>query len=82
MFGSLLEHPLVAADALDRYPQLVSMFDKELDCCKLLYSKHIQAAEELGETTTTASYSILVQFNHLTERRRSEQSLCMDPTRV
>ncbi|TMS22638.1 hypothetical protein E3U43_012903 [Larimichthys crocea] len=50
MFGSLLEHPLVAADALDRYPQLVSMFDKELDCCKLLYSKHIQAAEELGWT--------------------------------
>ncbi|KAM9424094.1 dynein axonemal heavy chain 9 isoform 2-T2 [Pholidichthys leucotaenia] len=45
MFGSLLERPSVATDALDRYPWLVSMFDKELDCCKLLYDKHVQAAE-------------------------------------
>nr|XP_004569740.1 dynein heavy chain 9, axonemal [Maylandia zebra] len=48
MFGSLLERPLVATDALDKYPLLVSMFDKELDCCKILYNKHIQAAEEWG----------------------------------
>ncbi|XP_030610318.1 dynein axonemal heavy chain 9 isoform X3 [Archocentrus centrarchus] len=48
MFGSLLERPLVAADALDRYPLLVSMFDKELDCCKILCNTHIQAAEERG----------------------------------
>uniref|UniRef100_A0A3Q3NPA1 Dynein heavy chain 9, axonemal-like n=1 Tax=Labrus bergylta TaxID=56723 RepID=A0A3Q3NPA1_9LABR len=48
MFGCLLERPLVAADAQDRYPQLVSMFDKELDCCKLLYNKHIMAAKDLG----------------------------------
>lgn len=50
MFGSLLERPLVATDALDRYPLLVSMFDKELDCCKRLYDKHIQTAEEQGES--------------------------------
>ncbi|XP_044194722.1 dynein heavy chain 9, axonemal isoform X6 [Thunnus albacares] len=50
MFGSLLERPLVAEDALDRYPLLVSMFDRELDCCKRLYNKHIQIAEELGFT--------------------------------
>lgn len=49
MFGSLLERPLVAADALDRYPNLVFMFDKELDCCKVLYNKHIQSAEALGK---------------------------------
>lgn len=54
MFGSLLERPLVATDALDRYPLLVSMFDKELDCCKLLYNKHIHTAEELGETQNDA----------------------------
>ncbi|KAM7382161.1 hypothetical protein PAMA_012837 [Pampus argenteus] len=48
MFGGLLERPLVAEDALARYPLLVSMFDRELDCCKLLYNKHIQIAEELG----------------------------------
>uniref|UniRef100_A0A668AEI7 Dynein axonemal heavy chain 17 n=1 Tax=Myripristis murdjan TaxID=586833 RepID=A0A668AEI7_9TELE len=50
MFGSLLERPLVAADAQDRYPLLVSMFDEELHCCKLLFNKHIQSAEELGYT--------------------------------
>ncbi|GAA6225045.1 dynein heavy chain 9, axonemal [Lates japonicus] len=50
MFGSLLERPLVGADALDRYPLLVSMLDKELDCCKLLYNRHIQTADELGSS--------------------------------
>lgn len=50
MFGSLLERPLVAADVMARYPLLVSMLDKELDCCKLLYDKHIQTAEELGKS--------------------------------
>uniref|UniRef100_A0A671VQH4 Dynein axonemal heavy chain 17 n=1 Tax=Sparus aurata TaxID=8175 RepID=A0A671VQH4_SPAAU len=50
MFGSLLQRPLVAADAQDRNPLLVSMMDRELDCCKLLFNKHIQTAEELGES--------------------------------
>lgn len=49
MFGGLLERPLVATDALDRFPLLVSMFDKELDCCTRLYKKHINTAEERGE---------------------------------
>uniref|UniRef100_A0A4W6G5D9 Dynein axonemal heavy chain 17 n=1 Tax=Lates calcarifer TaxID=8187 RepID=A0A4W6G5D9_LATCA len=57
MFGSLLERPLVGADALDRYPLLVSMLDKELDCCKLLYDRHIQTADELGETLQRHEYS-------------------------
>ncbi|XP_068610643.1 dynein axonemal heavy chain 9 [Brachionichthys hirsutus] len=48
MFGSLLERPLVAAEALDRYSLLVSMFDEELDRCKLLYDKHVQTAVERG----------------------------------
>ncbi|XP_068439704.1 dynein axonemal heavy chain 9 isoform X3 [Clinocottus analis] len=50
MFGGLLERPLVATDALERYPLLVSMFEKELDCCKGLYNTHIHTAEELGWT--------------------------------
>ncbi|KAM4623876.1 dynein axonemal heavy chain 9 isoform 1-T1 [Polymixia lowei] len=50
MFSSLLERPLVAVDAQDRYPLLVSVFDKELDCCKLLFNKHTQHAEDLGYT--------------------------------
>ncbi|XP_061561508.1 dynein heavy chain 9, axonemal isoform X3 [Phycodurus eques] len=48
MFGGLLERPLVAKYALDRYPRLVSMFDKDLDTCKLLYHEHINIANEMG----------------------------------
>uniref|UniRef100_A0A665X2B6 Dynein, axonemal, heavy chain 9 n=1 Tax=Echeneis naucrates TaxID=173247 RepID=A0A665X2B6_ECHNA len=48
MFGSLLERPLVAAVALVKYPALVSLFDGELDSCKLLYNKHILKAEQSG----------------------------------
>ncbi|XP_034427399.1 dynein heavy chain 9, axonemal [Hippoglossus hippoglossus] len=48
MFGSLLERPLVAADAVSRYPLLVTVFEKELNSCKLIYDKHIQLTEELG----------------------------------
>ena len=49
MFGSLLERPLVAADALSRYPLLVTVFEKELNCCKFIYDKHIQLTEERGK---------------------------------
>uniref|UniRef100_A0A6Q2WZ44 Dynein axonemal heavy chain 17 n=1 Tax=Esox lucius TaxID=8010 RepID=A0A6Q2WZ44_ESOLU len=50
MFGSLLERPLMAAEAQNRYPVLISLFDRELDCCKELFKKHTQTAEELGYT--------------------------------
>lgn len=57
MFGSLLERPLVAADALVRYPELVFMFDKELDYCKILYKKHFQSAQgEVLHTSWIHSY--------------------------
>ncbi|KAJ0060498.1 hypothetical protein NL108_014189, partial [Boleophthalmus pectinirostris] len=45
MFGSLLERPLVAADAVDRYTTLVSMFDQELDSVRLMYTKCLQEAD-------------------------------------
>ncbi|XP_072311900.1 dynein axonemal heavy chain 9 [Eucyclogobius newberryi] len=48
MFGSLLERPLVAVDAMDRYPILVSMFDQELDRTRLIYTRRLQAADQLG----------------------------------
>ncbi len=82
MFGSLLERPLVATDAVDRYPLLVSMFDKELDCCKRLYNKHIQTAEELGESHNDACILHSTQFSHLTERCVSAGCKFMDPTRL
>ncbi|KAL6475225.1 hypothetical protein MHYP_G00162650 [Metynnis hypsauchen] len=50
MFGSLLERPLIGADAQKKYPALITMFDKELDCCKTLYKRHMQSDEELGYT--------------------------------
>lgn len=50
MFGSLLERPLLAGDVQERYPRLISMFDKELDCCKFLYDQRMKTAEDLGES--------------------------------
>lgn len=50
MFGSLLERPLVAAYALNQYPRLIAMFDKELDCCKVIFDRHVQTLEDLGES--------------------------------
>ncbi|KAM3592376.1 uncharacterized protein V6R79_017533 [Siganus canaliculatus] len=50
MFGGLLERPIVAGVAVERYPVLVSLFDKELECCQILYNKHVQAAADLGWT--------------------------------
>lgn len=49
MFGSLLERPLVAAYALNQYPRLIAMFDKELDCCKVIFDRHVQTLEDKGE---------------------------------
>ncbi|XP_074463654.1 dynein axonemal heavy chain 9 isoform X3 [Larus michahellis] len=48
MFGSLLERPLIAADAADKYPVLIRMFNSALDHARLIYSRHIQAERELG----------------------------------
>lgn len=50
MFGRWLERPLVAAYALNQYPRLIAMFDKELDCCKVIFDKHVQTLEDLGES--------------------------------
>lgn len=49
MFGSLLERPLVASDAQSRFTLLWSIFDQELDHCKVLFNKHMGAVDELGE---------------------------------
>lgn len=62
MFGGLMERPLVAADALDRYPKLVFMFDKELDCCKVLFNNCIQTAEALGEILNNSCIVMVFYF--------------------
>uniref|UniRef100_A0A3Q2SZQ2 Dynein axonemal heavy chain 9 n=1 Tax=Fundulus heteroclitus TaxID=8078 RepID=A0A3Q2SZQ2_FUNHE len=48
MFGSLIERPLIALDAMSRFPFLRSMFDEELDSCKLLYNNQKKAMKELA----------------------------------
>uniref|UniRef100_A0AAV2JZN7 Dynein heavy chain tail domain-containing protein n=1 Tax=Knipowitschia caucasica TaxID=637954 RepID=A0AAV2JZN7_KNICA len=50
LFGSLCERSLVAADAVSRYPILLSMFDQELDNTRVLYRRHIQAADQRAWT--------------------------------
>uniref|UniRef100_A0A3P9HI63 Dynein heavy chain tail domain-containing protein n=1 Tax=Oryzias latipes TaxID=8090 RepID=A0A3P9HI63_ORYLA len=42
MFGSLLEHPLIAVDAEREISSLLNMFDKELNGYKLLYYQHLE----------------------------------------
>uniref|UniRef100_A0A672V8T9 Dynein axonemal heavy chain 17 n=1 Tax=Strigops habroptila TaxID=2489341 RepID=A0A672V8T9_STRHB len=48
MFGSLLERPVIAADAADKYSVLISMFHSALGHARLIYARHIQAELELG----------------------------------
>ncbi|XP_066468990.1 dynein axonemal heavy chain 9 [Tiliqua scincoides] len=48
IFGSLMERPLVAAVAYPKCQLLITMFDRDLDDAKLIYSKHIQEEMELG----------------------------------
>lgn len=49
MFGSLLEHPLIAVDAEREISSLLNMFDKELNGYKLLYYQHMEKLHCLGE---------------------------------
>lgn len=64
MFGSLLDRPLVATYALNQYPRLIAMFDNELDCCKVIYDRHIQTSEELGESPNGV-FKIIFLFSRL-----------------
>ncbi|XP_053720928.1 dynein heavy chain 9, axonemal [Synchiropus splendidus] len=48
MFGTLLRRPLVDEIFMDRYPCLVTMFDKNLDSCKFIYNCQIKEEKERG----------------------------------
>ncbi|XP_053528697.1 dynein axonemal heavy chain 9 isoform X1 [Artibeus jamaicensis] len=46
--GNLLERPLVAQDASDKYLMLIQMFNQELDTVRIIYGQHVQEKAELG----------------------------------
>ncbi|XP_070082665.1 dynein axonemal heavy chain 9 isoform X5 [Equus caballus] len=46
--GNLLERPLVAQDASDKYLVLIQMFNQDLDTVRIIYSQHVQEEAELG----------------------------------
>ncbi|XP_069510616.1 dynein axonemal heavy chain 9 [Ambystoma mexicanum] len=48
MFGSLLERPVIAADAFGKYPVLIAMFDRDLDTAKLIFNEHTKKEIEIG----------------------------------
>ncbi|XP_072501166.1 dynein axonemal heavy chain 9 [Notamacropus eugenii] len=48
IFGSLLERPVVAMDAFDKYPVLIGMFSSELDAIKTIYCQRVQEESEFG----------------------------------
>ncbi|NXC42955.1 DYH9 protein, partial [Penelope pileata] len=48
MFGSLLERPVIAADAADKYSVLIRMFSSALSDARLIYCRHLRAELESG----------------------------------
>ncbi|XP_007946239.1 dynein axonemal heavy chain 9 [Orycteropus afer afer] len=46
--GNLLERPLIAHDASDKYLVLIRMFNQDLDVVRIIYSQHIQEEAECG----------------------------------
>nr|XP_045746232.1 dynein axonemal heavy chain 9 [Mirounga angustirostris] len=46
--GKLLERPLVAQDASEKYLLLIQMFIKDLDTVRAIYSQRVQEEAELG----------------------------------
>ncbi|XP_070417196.1 dynein axonemal heavy chain 9 isoform X3 [Equus przewalskii] len=46
--GNLLERPLVAQDASDKYLVLIQMFNQDLDTVRIIYSQRVQEEAELG----------------------------------
>uniref|UniRef100_A0A8C2YH93 Dynein axonemal heavy chain 9 n=1 Tax=Coturnix japonica TaxID=93934 RepID=A0A8C2YH93_COTJA len=49
MFGSLLERPVIAADAAGKYSDLIRMFSSALSDARLIYSRHVRAELEYQE---------------------------------
>lgn len=52
--GNLLERPLVARDASDKYLVLIQMFNQELDTVRIIYGQCVQEKAELGKLVARA----------------------------
>ncbi|KAG8543423.1 hypothetical protein GDO81_024705, partial [Engystomops pustulosus] len=48
MFGSLLDRPIIAHDAFDKYPVLITTYEEELDDAKAIYDRHMMEVTEQG----------------------------------
>ncbi|XP_077110730.1 dynein axonemal heavy chain 9 isoform X2 [Ranitomeya variabilis] len=48
MFGGLLDRPIIAQDAFDKYPLLIAMFEEDLDATKSIYDQHMVEVTERG----------------------------------
>uniref|UniRef100_A0A4X2LC28 AAA+ ATPase domain-containing protein n=1 Tax=Vombatus ursinus TaxID=29139 RepID=A0A4X2LC28_VOMUR len=46
IFGSLLERPVVAMDAFDKYPILITMFNSDLDIIKTIYCQRFSQSHK------------------------------------
>uniref|UniRef100_A0A4X2LFE0 Dynein axonemal heavy chain 17 n=1 Tax=Vombatus ursinus TaxID=29139 RepID=A0A4X2LFE0_VOMUR len=66
IFGSLLERPVVAMDAFDKYPILITMFNSDLDIIKTIYCQRVQEESELGMNLLI---SVLREVNYLKMRQ-------------
>ncbi|KAM8946996.1 dynein axonemal heavy chain 9 [Pelodytes ibericus] len=59
MFGNLLDRPLIAEDAVDKYPSLITMFNQELDSAKLIFDRHTQKDMEQGYPQTNKNMPLV-----------------------
>lgn len=57
-----MERPLITVDAASRYPSLLSMFDEELNSCKVIYNKQLKAAKEMGQVQNNIIEVVLYVF--------------------
>ncbi|XP_026133128.1 dynein axonemal heavy chain 9 [Carassius auratus] len=59
MFGRLLERPLIAADAHTRYRMLIKMFDKQLECCKMIFKQQMLTGETQGYSPVSKNMPVV-----------------------
>ena len=72
--GSLLERPVVAQDASERYLVLIRMFSEDLDAVRLIHSQRVQEEAEHGKLAAKPSKSKM-KIIALSYRFRMKQKL-------
>ncbi|KAM5310557.1 dynein axonemal heavy chain 9 isoform 2-T2 [Glossophaga mutica] len=68
--GNLLERPLVARDASDKYLVLIQMFNQELDTVRMIYGQRVQEKAELGFSSVHKNMPSVAEGLHWAQELR------------